>query len=183
MTLVPYGKTVFIDPCSLKPYSNQWELLESIDRSDETVLNEIIELNDIETTIIEPNQPSTDLSNGETSRFGFPPCAQNMLQNGVSAYQRVSCSRLAVHFKRLGVPYDMALAALKVWSRKNRPDGGKGIITDAEIVDQTSYAYHKDYSGYGCASEAIRPFCMPTCPLKKEEKNDPSAIIEQGVER
>ena len=35
-----------------------------------------------------------------------------MLQNGVSLYQRVSCFRLAVHSKRLGLPFDVAVAAL-----------------------------------------------------------------------
>lgn len=103
--------------------------------------------------------------NGDASRFGLPPCAQKMLQKGVSGYQRVSCFRLAVHLKRLGLPYDVAVAALNVWALKNRPRGGKQIITEMEIVEQTSYAFKNNYSGYGCNSEAMKPFCHTGCPV------------------
>jgi hypothetical protein len=61
----------------------------------------------------------------------------------------------------------MAVAALKTWALKNRPINGKGVIRDLEIVSQTSDAYSKSYAGCGCDSEAIRPFCEPSCPVKQ----------------
>ena len=134
--LVRQGKTVFVDLMSFSPYPDQWALLESVHRLNESVLDDIIEMNDLSS-----GPTYGDLSpNPETgnSRHGLPICAQKMLRNGVSQYQRISCFRLAVHLKRLGLPYDMAVAALKTWALKNRPTNGKGIIQDSEIVSQTS---------------------------------------------
>ena len=163
--LVPHGKTVFIDPHTLKPYSNQWDFLASIQYSNEGILDNIIELNNLSITNEATIQPLQTVKHKKAGFYGLPPCAQRMLKDGVSDYQRVSCFRLAVHFKRLGIPYDMALAALKAWSCKNRPEGNKGIITEAEIINQTSYAYNKDYTGYGCGTEAVARFCHPGCML------------------
>jgi hypothetical protein len=92
-------------------------------------------------------------------------CAQKMLQNGVCQYQRVSCFRLAVHLKRLGMPYDVVLAALKTWALRNHPRDGKKIITEREIIEQTKYAFKKNYRSYACHSEAVAPFCHSNCPI------------------
>jgi hypothetical protein len=170
--LVPFGKTVFIEPHTLKPYPDQWSFLETVERIDEKVLDDIFELNGLSFS----QTPSTPLQqgseNGEWNRFGLPICAQKMLQNGVSQYQRVSCFRLAVHLKRLGLSYDVAVAALKTWSLKNRPKYGKQVIAEHEIIDQTSYAFSKDYRGYGCNSEAVAPFCHSDCPILIRKKED-----------
>ena len=166
--LVPKGKTVFIEPYTLKPYPDQWAFLESIKRVEERVLDEIIELNDLLITDNQSNQSSYNSDNGYLNRFNLPPCAQKMLQNGVSRFQRVSCFRLAVHLKRLGLPYDVAVAALKEWALKNRPKDNKQVITEHEIIDQTSCAFSKDYRGYGCSSEAVAPFCHPDCPVYRQ---------------
>jgi hypothetical protein len=168
--LVPLRKTVFVETHTLKPYPNQWEFLESIERVDEQVLDEIIELNDLSITHTQPNQLSSYSDNENLNRFSLPPCAQKMLQDGVTHFQRVSCFRLAVHLKRLGLPYDVAMAALKVWMLKNNPCDGKKTITKREIIEQTSYAYNKNYRGYGCDEEAIAPFCRPDCPLYKQKQ-------------
>jgi hypothetical protein len=90
-----------------------------------------------------------------------------MLYNGVRQYQRVSCFRLAVHLKRLGLPSDIAVAALKVWAHRNQPGDGNRIISEREIIDQTSYAFSKSYRGYGCSSAAVAPFCEKDCPVNK----------------
>jgi len=90
-----------------------------------------------------------------------------MLHNGVKQHQRDSCFRLSVHLKRLGLPYDLAVAALKVWALKNQPEDGKRVITEHEIVEQTSYAFRKGYRGYGCSSAAVAPFCEKDCPVNK----------------
>jgi len=90
-----------------------------------------------------------------------------MLRDGVSEFQRVVCFRLAVHFKRLGLPHDVAVAALKIWATKNKPTNGKGVIREQEILAQTSYAYEHVYSGYGCENPAIKPFCETSCPIKQ----------------
>lgn len=165
--LVPLGRTVFIEPHTLKPYPDQWAFLESVERVEEQALDEIIELNDLSGPQVQSKPISHDSANGGSNRFSLPLCAQKMLQEGVSRYQRVSCFRLAVHLKRLGLPHDVAVAALKVWALKNQPKDGKQVITESEIIEQTSYAFNKDYRGYGCNSEAVAPFCMPNCPLIK----------------
>lgn len=164
--LATKGKTVFIDPKTFKPYPNQWKVLGSVNRVSESTLNEIIELNNLS---IPPSYHFTSRSpeKGNKGRFSLPPCALKILHDGVSQYQRVSCFRLAVHFKRLGLPFDVAVAALKTWALKNNPKRGKRVIREPEIISQTSYAYKHSYTGYGCNSEAIRPFCDNSCPVMK----------------
>ena len=164
--LVPQGKTVFVDPKTFKPYPNQWTLLESVRRVSESALDEIIEINDLSPSSAYQS-PSLSSGNGDRSRFGLPACSQKMLKDGVVHFQRVSCFRLAVQLKRLGLPYDVTVAALKTWALKNRPINGKGVIRETEILSQTSCAYEKSYVGYGCEDPAIKPFCDPSCPVKQ----------------
>ena len=45
--LVPMGKTVFIDPHTFEPYTDQWKFLGSVKKISESVLDNIIELNDL----------------------------------------------------------------------------------------------------------------------------------------
>ena len=167
--LVPSGKTVFIEPYTLKPYPDQWTFLESVERVEEHALDEIIEINDLSGSQVQYKPISHDSANGDINRYSLPLCAQKMLQDGVSRYQRVSCFRLAVHLKRLGLPSDIAEAALKVWSLKNQPKDGKQIITEHEIIEQTSSAFNRDYRGYGCNSEAVAPFCHTDCPVQHRQ--------------
>jgi TOTE conflict system, Archaeo-Eukaryotic Primase domain len=164
--LAAKGKTVFIDPKTFKPYPNQWKVLASVNRVSEFTLDEIIELNNLS---MPPSYHFTSRGSekGNKGRFSLPPCARKILHDGVSKYQRVSCFRLAVHFKRLGLPFDVAVAALKVWALKNKPMDGRGVIRESEICSQTSYAYNRPYTGYGCKSEAVKPFCDPLCPVKQ----------------
>ena len=164
--LVPKGKTVFVDPATFSPYPDQWDLLESAKRHNESALNEIIEINDL-SEAPQHQSPSPNPGNGNRNKFSLPPCARKMLSDGVSQFQRSRCFRLAVHLKRLGLPHDVAVAALKTWAMKNKPTNEKGIIKESEILSQTSYAYKHSYRGYGCGSEAIEPFCEPTCSVKK----------------
>jgi len=168
--LVPSRKTVFVDPNTFKPYPDQWIFLESVKPVREQVLDDIIELNDLSITHTQSKTSPYNSSNKEMNRFSLPPCAQKMLQNGVSRYQRVSCFRLAVHLKRLGLPYDYTVDALKAWALKNRPINGIQVIANREIIEQTSYVFDKDYRGYGCSSEAVIPFCHPDCPVNKIRK-------------
>ena len=168
--LVSAGKTVFVDLMSFAPYPDQWTLLESVDRLSESDLDNIIELNDLSSA-----PTYRDLSHNSenaNARHGLPICVRKMLRDGVSQYQRISCFRLAIHLKRLGLPYDMAVAALKTWALKNKPINTKRIIGDSEVVSQTSYAYDKPYVGYGCDSEAIKPFCESSCPVKQWRKSN-----------
>jgi len=163
-SLVPQGKTVFLDPTTMKPYPDQWQFLKDAERVKEDSLDQIIALNNLTVPPVDTGSSHNPKKTGG-GRFGLPPCALRMLQEGVTRYQRVSCFRLAVHFKRMGFPYDVAIAALKSWAAKNRPDNGKRLITEPEILKQASYAYRQDYQGYGCHSAAIRPFCQPECPV------------------
>jgi len=162
--LVKQKKTVFIDLRSFAPYPDQWSLLESVERTNESALEEIIESNDLSSAA--PPMVSCTNSQNSNGRYGLPICARKMLRDGVSQFQRSSCFRLAIHLKRLGLPCDMAISALKTWALKNRPINGRGIIRDSEIISQTSYAYNHPYSGYACQDAAIKPFCEPSCPVK-----------------
>ena len=166
---VPKGRTVFVDPAEpTQMYPDQWELLARIQRVPEVRLNGIIKSCQLE----QPNRPeeesrstSRNESNDNTSPFGLPPCARRMLAEGVTSFQRVSCFRLAVHLKRYGMPYDLTLVTLKAWARKNQPDDGKRIITDAEITYQAKCAFQNSYRSFGCEEPAIAAYCDKNCPL------------------
>lgn len=180
--LVPQGRTVFLNPTSFKPYKDQWAFLDSAETVDESVLDELIEINQWKVKKEQPSRDVPRVSAEPSIDFGLPPCAQKMLLNGVEQYQRVSCFRLAVHFKRVGMPYDMAVAALKVWSLKNRPIDGKGVITEQEIVDQAQYAYNRNYRGCGCESPAVSPHCQEGCPVKATIRRKGFKAVQGGVQ-
>ena len=159
------GRTVFVDPRNgLKPLTNQWKYLEAVNPVAESLLDEIIEVNEIEVGGGRNCNSSPVL--GTFRAVGtLAPCARRMLEEGVTAYQRVSCFRLAVHLRRQGMPFDVVVAALLGWSKKNRPVEGKRVITEVEVKAQTAYAFMSEYKGCGCDEPAVAPFCDPTCSI------------------
>jgi len=176
--LVARGRTVFVDPAHpTRPYANQWDFLGEIRRVSEGTLDAIIARHKLASQQETSSGVSPPLTNdNHKTYFSLPACARRMLAEGVKAYQRVACFRLAVGLKRAGLPYDITVAALKVWARKNKPSRDKHIITIPEIISQTTSAYNKDYRGYGCEDPAVRPYCDPQCPiLKKKLSNSPSS--------
>ncbi len=184
--LVPEGRTVFVDPDSgLKPYPNQWDLLAGIHRVKESLLDEIIEINQLK----EPDHDKAETSSTQcsaqcnpqcNSALGLTPCAQKMLAEGVSEYQRVSCFRLAVQLKKAGLPEDIAQVALIAWSAKNRPVNDKEVITEDEITQQVGCAFAGKYRGCGCEYPAIKPYCDSSCPLKSQNSNDSNKPDAKG---
>ena len=178
-TLVPKGRTVFLDPRhSLNAAADQWRFLEEVVRIREEQLDEIIEINELD----QPDNRAAGLpTEGTPPRpsdrarfvFGLPPCAQRMLAEGVSDYQRVTCFRLAVQLKKAGLPEDLAVAALKAWAAKNRPAGEKRVIAEDEILAQVNGAYSRDYRSCGCGDPAVTPYCEPNCPLQNGRPGKP----------
>jgi hypothetical protein len=169
--LVPKGRTVFVHPGRPRqPYPDQWELLSGAQRIGEGKLDEVIG----NYGLPEADQPGeaceSDISSSDTAAvtrsFGLPPCAQRMLAEGVPDQQRVRCFRLAVDLKRAGVPFELAVALLHAWARKNRPQNGKRIITEQEIQTQAKSAYDKPYRSCGCEDPAVAPYCDERCPLR-----------------
>ncbi len=164
--LVPRGRTVFVDPGDpTKPLPDQWVLLEAVERVPERLLDEIIEINELTAHANRPASRSPSSSDHRRS-FGLPPCAQTMLADGVIANQRVACFRLAVNLKRVGLPFDSAVAVLRDWATRNRPAGGKRTIMEDEISAQAACAYGKEYRACGCEDPAVRPFCRTGCWVK-----------------
>jgi len=168
--LVPQGRTVFVEPGDpTRPCPNQWDLLEAAQRIQESTLDAIIEINDMRPSPIRAVEPVRPGQMERPSSFGLPPCVQRMLKEGVTEYQRVSCFRLAVQLRRVGIPYDLAVSALLTWASKNRPTDGKQIIAETEIREQTTSAYDGSYRCCGCEDPAVKAFCVTGCPIRKEE--------------
>ena len=177
--LVPKGRTVFLHPADpTEVYPDQWELLQSVRRITGCRLDAIIEsckLDDKSQTVERAEHNNHSDSGDSGSSFGLPPCGRRMLAEGVESYQRVSCFRLAVHLKRNGLPFDLALAALKAWAKKNHPADGKGIITDQEIEYQTRSAFENSYRSLGCEDPAVAAYCDKNCPLHSYKQAKQSA--------
>lgn len=166
-SLVAQRRTVFLEPSDpTKPCENQWDFLEQIQRVEESQLDEIIVVNDLK----RPSPSVPDSAPVRTAKgsdwFSLPPCVRRILAEGVCAFQRVLCFRLAVHLKKTGLPGDLAVVLLKAWALRNRPADGKRIITEAEIVDQVGWAYDGGYRSCGCEDPAVAPYCSPECPLR-----------------
>ena len=126
----------------------------------EEQLEEIIEINELDQLDKRMEGALPAASDNTHSAFGLPPCAQRMLTEGVSDYQRVTCFRLAVQLKKAGRPEDLAVAALKAWAGKNRPTGERRVITEEEILAQVAGAYSR-----GCGDPKVAAYCDPDCPL------------------
>ena len=159
-------KTVFVDPDTIKPYPDQWDLLESIKKIDEVTLDNIIEINGLY-KINDTLPGDTEQNKISFQKYGLPACIKRILEKGITHDQRVACFRIAMHLKQIGIPFDIAVMILLEWSRKNAPVNGKRIITPEEVVSQTRYGYKEKYTGYGCNEDVIRNFCSPECPVKK----------------
>jgi len=166
--LATKGRTVFLntDDGSLRPHADQWAFLSSVELIDESRFDDIIEINDVPVDGEIVFLPNRSLGVFQASH-ALPPCARLMLEEGVVENQRVSCFRLAVQLRKVGLPCDLAEAVLLRWARKNRPINGKRIITEAEVQAQTTSAYSNTYHGSGCEEEAVRPFCDPSCPIHR----------------
>ena len=167
--MVAKGRTVFVDPENgLRPFPNQWDFLESIQRVPEAQLDRIVERCGLPKPHEAASAPGPrPASSAARPAFGLPPCAQRMLAEGVGKFQRVACFRLAAHLRKAGMPEDVALAALMAWAAKNRPINGNGVITRAEVHEQTQCAYAKDYRGCGCEEPVVVPYCDPSCLLRR----------------
>lgn len=159
------GKTVFVSPnFKLRPFQDQWEFLKSVKKNSEDVLDLIISDNELGKDI-NTNQKYTE--ENSNYNYGLPVCSQKILKYGVTFDQRIACFRLALNLKRIGIPQDITIAALMNWRLKNKPIKGKRIITEDEVVEQTHWAYLKDYKGYGCDEPVVKKHCEPKCPLYK----------------
>ena len=168
--LVPRGRTVFVQSDgAMETYPDQWDFLKAIERVPEDVLDEITEVNGLVAGRDPPHGNSVSLGVFQLP-LALPPCARRMLDEGVSTRQRVSCFRLAVQLRRIGLPFDVVVGALSAWATKNRPVGGKRIITPVEIKAQTAAAFLKEYRGCGCEDPAVSIFCDPSCPVKRDRR-------------
>jgi TOTE conflict system primase-like protein len=170
--LIPEVKTIFIhEDSSLQPYEDQWELLKSIERNSEQLLDSIIDINNLS----EKKQGIENKVSKDTtpigSRYGLPFCIQKILCEGVVFDQRVACFRIAVNLRLVGLPEEFAVVILNSWRLKNKPSENKRIITPDEIKEQIRWAYSKDYRGYGCHEPIIKSFCNKKCRLYNFNKS------------
>ena len=163
--LVRKGRTAFLDPVSgLQPYTNQWSFLERVNPTSEGLLDEIIDVNELAARRESNSEDSMSLGVFKAP-YAIPPCTRRMLEEGVTTHQRVSCFRIAVQLRKVGLPFDLVVAALSEWSKKNRPENGRRRITHREIKAQAAAAFLKEYRGCGCEEPAMEPFCDVSCPL------------------
>ena len=172
--IVPQGRTVFVSPDDrFRPYPDQWSVLERVPRIPESLLDEILDINGADCAETGP-VPVSGQATSDTTRpsFGLPPCAQRMLTEGVTKLQRKSSFWLAVQLRKARLPQYAVIACLDEWAVRNRPENGKTIISHAEIVAQTGWAYAKEYRGCGCEDEAVKPFCSAACTIRSRRQGE-----------
>ncbi|VGO13467.1 hypothetical protein PDESU_02024 [Pontiella desulfatans] len=156
------GRTVFLNE-QMKPFDDQWSMLAGIETvSRNNLLRVAKEESSNSGHAASANHKAT--TNGR--KYGLKPCAERMLAEGVSDYQRVACFRLAIQLKLAGYAYNQTLAILSSWASRNRPNSDKSIIRESEIQTQARCAYKGNYRGMGCEDPAVMPFCDLSCQLK-----------------
>ena len=161
--LLRQGRCVFVDE-QLQPYPDQWAILRIIERVSEGQLDRTL---GVQTQRCAESEKPICLK-PELHRTGLPPCAQRMLQEGVSANQRVACFRLACQLRKAGVDFDQAVRILNAWSLRNRPSDGKGMIKPHEVHGQTRCAYQGRLDrACGCEDPAVIPFCEASCGVRR----------------
>ena len=157
------GRTVFLDYDNMpNAHDDQWAFLAGVKTYNNRQLETLIDKYHLT-----PDAVHKAVNNNGDSQFGLVPCARTMLENGVNSFQRVSCYRLAVRLRQLGLPFDITVAVLNAWAQKNRPTGGKRIITPKEIESQASCAYQNNNTGFGCSDPAVSSYCDKDCPVYK----------------
>lgn len=157
------GRTVFLDYNNMpKACDDQWKFLAKVKKYGNKLLDTLVDKYNLK-----PESKNIPNSAGNGSSFGLVPCARIMLEKGVDSFQRVSCYRLAIRLKQIGLPFDIAVAALNAWAQKNQPAGEKRIITPEEIESQTSCAYQNNNTGFGCSDPAVSAYCDKNCPVYK----------------
>lgn len=174
--ILPAGRTAFVNiHAGMRPYQDQWAVLKKVRRVSERQLDEILAVNPASAAMHTiPHREGRRDADVTSRSLGLLPCVQRMLNEGVEENQRVACFRLAIALRKAGVPQDIAVACLRAWALKNRPAEGRRIITNEEIAEQTACAYAKDYRGCGCEEAAVRPFCVPDCPLRTRSARNES---------
>jgi len=161
-------RTVFVDDDN-QIYPDQWKLLASINQISEERLDEIIEINELSRKT--PKPPSAR-DNGNY-KGDLLPCAKTIFENGVDEGCRDECAfRLAIHFKKKGLPQEAVIPILEAWNEKNRPP------LENTIIHQKVESAYKGYAGYGCENPLINQFCDPNCPIKRAELSKSEAPRE-----
>jgi hypothetical protein len=162
------GRTLFVDPDSLKAYPDQGEYLAEIPRLSGRGLAEIARVKDFHLNRkIQRKGASESL---KTYQGDLLPCARRMLEGVNEGCRDVAAFRLAIHFKSRGDSMEEAERRLQEWNRTgNRPP-----LPPEVISLKVRSAYHRGYSGYGCEDPLIIPFCEETCPVK--QKTDTTAV-------
>ncbi len=165
------GRTVFVDPRNgMRPIPNQWQYLEEMTVVPESVLDEILEVNEITASVPPIPESEPVLAVCLALPGSLPLCARRMLNEGVTDNQRVACFRLAVQLRKIGLPSDLVRAVLLEWAQKNRPAINRQVITEEEVKAQTATAFLREYHGCGCEEPAIMPFCDASCPLSEKRR-------------
>lgn len=163
---VPEGRTVFLKPhLPLAPYPNQWNVLQRIKRVSEETLDTIIDINDLKSKAGDREDHRNEISRRSVPGYGLPACIRTLLRQGVTFDQRVACFRIAVHLKRIGLPQDAVESLLMTWRFRNQPKPPRQILRADEVKEQVTWAFKKDYRGYGCQEAVIQHVCDATCPI------------------
>lgn len=163
--LVNEGRSVFVQADNpTQPCTDQWAFLADVQCISESLLDQVIELNELDVPV---PRPTPVAGTRIDATYGLPPCAQRMLADGVEWDQRVACYRLARHLRRAGLPHQAALATLADWAQRNRPSNGKWRIRLDEIESQTADAYCSPYVSCGCEDPIMQAHCDPACPVRR----------------
>lgn len=163
--LVRKQRTVFIDPCSLTPLDDQWDLLKSIVRLDNKTLSRLIEEWEIDLTL--PTKTEYHPSQ-QDDLVNLLPCARRIAEGVAEGSRDVAIFTLAKHLRKKGLPESMVLAILRDVNERNSPP-----LAESVIQEKVRSAFEGEYSSLGCDEPLIAQFCdKETCPVVKKRRSE-----------
>jgi len=157
---VRQGRTLFVDPANLWPYSDQRAYLSTMEKVSPQKLAQLVDVNGLKRNeTIHRGMGKTTIFSGD-----LLPCAKRMLEGVTEGCRDMAAFRLAIHLKSRGYPIQEAEQLLQEWNTtQNKPP-----LAPREITVKVRSAYLRGYSGYGCEDPLIIPFCDEACPIKQK---------------
>ena len=115
------------------------------------------------------------------------PCIQAIYNRGPSKGSRnVSSMRIISHFKRNGIPFKAAVAAMLAWNEQ----AGSDALPASSIVQHAENGYNRNYK-YGCNDSILKKECNTRCIYFKNkdynvelyDTNAMFAELEKSIEK
>jgi hypothetical protein len=154
------GKRCLFVNAQFKPYEDQWQRLQDVERVPATWIDEHIE---------EEATPTRYASSAETSAQEWTPlCLTQIMNEGCAQGMRDEAAfALACYSKKKGYPGYLGYGILTNWNERNRPP-----LDDTKVDQKIRSAYSNDYGFKTCKNPKFDRYCHSSCSFFEKKMED-----------